>query len=78
VEVIKGLLQVTGVYKDGEIFLDNQRCPFQAQLGPKVNSAPTIQITLVVPAANVSSVLAGLAAGGDLTLDNVPSLLEQS
>ena len=73
-----GIIQVSGIHRDGEIFLDNKKCPFKAEFKETVRGVTMIAITLAVPAKQAGSVLAGLASGADLTLDNVPTLIEQS
>ena len=73
----KGLMQVTGVYKDGSSFLTDRKCPFKAEIGPIVNGAQTVLIMLVVPPGTVDSVMAGLASGSDLIMDNVPAMVDQ-
>lgn len=75
---VKGLISVTGVYKNGDTFLQEKKCPFKAEIGKVLGLNVLINISLAVPAATAGSVLAGLGSGADLSLDTVPTLLEQS
>lgn len=75
----KGFIQVTGVYNNGDTFLQEKSLPFTASLLPiPIAGMEIIEIKLAVPKEHAESFLAGLESGADLTLDGVPSLLEQS
>lgn len=73
-----GLIQVTGIYKNGDTFIEDKKCPFRATVQKNMGINTVIGISLVVPTKMVDSILAGLESGADLTLDNVPTLVEQS
>jgi hypothetical protein len=76
-EPIKGLIQVSGVYKDGRVCLEDEKCPFQAELGQNIRGMASVHITLLVPRAKADDVLSGLSSGADLTLDNIPNLIDR-
>lgn len=76
-EPTKGLIQVSGMYKDGRIFLQDKKYPFQAELGAEIQGMASIHIVLLVNKQVADDVLSGLASGADLTLDNVPNLIDR-
>lgn len=75
---VMGLMSVTGVYNNGDTFLEDKKCPFKAEIGKVMGINTVINVSIVVPTAVASSVLAGFVSGADLSLDTVPTLLEQS
>jgi len=76
-EPVKGLIQVTGIYKDGRVFLQDKKYLFQAELGMDIQGMATIHITMMVNKQVADDVLCGLTSGAELTLDNVPNLIDR-
>lgn len=75
---IKGTIQVSGVYKTGEIFMQDVNCPFKAEVSSFfLKEYVLLDVQLVVPKKQADAVLAGLESGASLTLDGVPSLVER-
>ena len=72
---VKGTIQVSGVHKSGETFMQDVACPFKAEVSncSSYRGYIMVEIQLAVPQAQVDNVLAGLESGADLTLDGVPS-----
>ena len=73
----RGTIQVSGMYKSGEVFMQDVSCPFKASQSGIHKGYILIDIQLAIPKGQADAVLAGLESGADLTLDGVPSLLEQ-
>lgn len=80
---IRGWLNVNAVDTNGEVLLQDNKCPIVACLDTSDKRYTAIVVSIIVPKEHIGSVLAGLESSigtcaASLTLDRVPSLMEQA